>query len=85
MDVLHYLASDSNYKLFIAVTKESDKISTKSSSAKDIDEIKVEPDDFHDSMVDVSEQVENSYYCSELSQNVHKFGEKVSGSYNYRK
>ena len=44
----YFLASDINYKLFVAGTKESDKII-------------YEPDNFHDCMVDVSEQIENKY------------------------
>ena len=62
----------------------SDKVSTKQSSIGDGAEIKLESDDFHDSMVDVSEQIENKSDSSVLSQNVEKFSENVSGSLNYK-
>ena len=80
MFVSHCLVYDNYSKLFIAVTKESDGISTRS-PPKNVFEIKLEQNDIHDSMVDLSEQIENNYDCTELSQNVHRFGEKVSGSY----
>ena len=81
MVVSHYFAYDSNSKLFIAVTKESDKISTRLPSNEDVFEIKLEQNDIHDSMVDLAEQVENNFDCTKLSQNIYRFGEKVSGSY----
>ena len=71
MVVSHYLAYDSYSNLFIAVTKESDEISTRSPSNEDILEIKLEPGDFCNSIVNVSEQ------------NVDKFGDILSGSYCY--
>ena len=83
MVVSHYLAYDSYSNLFIAVTKESDEISTKSPSNEDILEIKLEPDDFCNSIVNVSEQIENNSDCTELAQNVDKFGGILSGSYCY--
>ena len=80
------LATDNQSTLFIAEsnTKESDKFSAKSLSNEDISEFKLEPDDFYDSMVAVSEQIENNSVSSELSQNVEIFGENVSGSYYYK-
>ena len=63
---------------------ESDKINTKSSYVESIPNIKLEPDNFHDSMVDVSEQTENTCNSSESSQNVHKFPENVLGNYYYK-
>ena len=74
-----YLSNKNNHHLFVAATKESDKITTKSSNNEDGAEIKLEPDEFHDSMVDVSEQIENKSGSSELSPNVVKFDENVSG------
>ena len=59
---------------------ESDKISTKLPSDQDLTGIKLEPDDVHESMVDISEQIENKSDDSELSQNVDNFGENVAGS-----
>ena len=59
---------------------ESDKISTKLPSDQDLTVIKLEPDDVHESMVDISEQIENKSDDSELSQNVDNFGENVAGS-----
>ena len=70
-----------NSKLFVAVTKESDKITTKSSVNEHQGEIKLEPDDFHGSMVDVSEEVEDKSDSSDISQNVNKISENVSGRY----
>ena len=78
------IAPDSNCKLFIAVTMESDKISTKSSSVEDFPEIKLEPDDINDSMVDVSEGIENNSENSELLRNVGVVGLNVSGTYYYK-
>ena len=74
-----------NSKLFVAVTKESDKITTKSSVNEYQGEIKLEPDDFYGSMVDVSEQNEDESDSSDLSQNINKIGENVSGRYYYKK
>ena len=48
-------------------------ISTNLSSNEDIVEIKFEPDEFHDSINDIPEQIENKSDSSELSQNVEKF------------
>ena len=48
---------------------------------EDVFEIKLEQNDIHDSMVDLAEQVENNSDGTELSQNVYRFGENVSGSY----
>ena len=79
------LSPESNYELFIAVTAESHKFSTKFTSNEDVSEIKLEPDDFNGSMVDVSEQIENNFNCSELSENVHKFGENILGNSYYKK
>ena len=56
---------------------ESDKIRSKYSSAEDLSQVKLEPDRFVDSMVDVSEQTDNK---SELSQNFGMISEIVSGS-----
>ena len=70
-----------NSKLFIAVTKESDVITTKSTVNEHQDEIKLEPDYFYGSMVDVSEQIEDKSDSSELSQNVDKLSENISGRY----
>ena len=67
-------------KLFIAVTEVTDRVSTKSPSDEDITDVKFEPDNFIDSMIDVSEQIENRSDSSILSQNVEKFGEAVTGS-----
>ena len=49
----------------LGVTTESGIVNTKSPSAEYLAEIKLEPDNFVDSMVD----------------NVHEFGENLSGSY----
>merc|ERR1719466_619592 len=61
-----------------AVTKESDKIRTKPSFNEDGTEIKLEPDNLNDSMVDASKQIENKSDNSELSQNVEIFDEHLS-------
>ena len=47
-------------------------------------DIKVESDDFHDSMVDVSKQIENNSDNSELSQNLDKFDENIASRYYYK-
>ena len=60
-------------------------ISTKPPSVEYQTEIKFEPDHFQGSMVDGSEQIENTTDNSELSQNVDKFGENLSGTYCYKK
>ena len=78
------IAPGSNCKLFIAVTMESDKISTKSSSVEDFPDIKLEPDDLNDSMVDVSKQIENNSENTELLRNVDIFGQHESGIYYYK-
>ena len=65
---------------------ESDKISTKSTSNKNVAEIKLELDDFNSSMVDefnncmVSAQIENNCKISELLQNIDQFGGIISSS-----
>ena len=60
-------------------------MSARSSSNEGIVVIKLEPDDLHDSMVDVSEQIENNSDTSELLQNVDKCCENESDSYYYKK
>ena len=78
---INYLATDTNYKLFVAVTNECSETSNKSSTSENLDQVKLEPDEFHDSMVDISEQIENKSENYESSQNLGKFGENASGSY----
>ena len=78
------LAPDNNHKLFVAVTKESGKINSKSSYNDDVADTNYGPDDFHDSIVDVSEQTENNFGRPQLSQYVGTFDENVSGSYFYK-
>ena len=76
-----------NYKIFVAVTKESDKIITKSTSNEDVPEIKLEPDGFHDSMVDVSEGIDNNSDSFELISTFKAIeGQKynVSGKFYYK-
>ena len=80
-----YFTPDSNYISFIGVTKESDKISTKSSNEENFDEFILELGDLHDSIVDVPEQFENKSDSFELSQNVEKFGKNISGRYYYKR
>ena len=75
----------SNYKSFIDLTEGSNKINTNSSSNEDGADIKLEPDDIHDSIVDVSEQIENNSVNSQLSQNVNTFGKNLSGNYCSKK
>ena len=72
------LTAYTNYKLFIAITKESDKTNTKSSINESVAAIKVEQHDYHDSIVDISEPDNKS----ELVQHV---CEIVSDSYYYKK
>ena len=45
----------------------------------DFAEIKLEPEDMHDSIVDVSEQIENNYDRSEITQNVERSGQRRAG------
>ena len=77
----YYLTPDSNSKLIVDVTKKSDTVSTNSRYNEDPTEIHVSSENIHDSMVDVSEQIANRSYSSELSQSVEKYGENLSGSY----
>ena len=63
---------------------QSDEISTKSSYIENISEIKLEPGDVHDLMVDVSEQIDNKSDSSELSKNVDNISENVLGSYQFK-
>ena len=72
---------------FVAVTKESDKTTTNSTSNEDVSEIKLEPDGFHDFMVDVSEGNDNNSDSFELITIFKAIdGEKdnVSGRFNYK-
>ena len=78
------LITNCNSNFCIDVTKESNKIRTKPSSNEDSTEIKLEPDDLNDSMVDASEQIENKSDSSELSQNVEIFDEHLSGNFYYK-
>ena len=78
----YYLTPDSNSKLIVDATKNSDKTSTNYLSNEDTAEINIAHDNFHDSMVGVSEQIANRYYSAELSQNVEKYGEHLSGTFN---
>ena len=80
----YYLTPDSNSKLLVDITKESDKLSTKS-SIKYLAENNLDSDDFHGSMVDVSDQIKNNSDSFELLQNVEQFGENVSGTYYCKK
>ena len=80
----YYLATDSNCILFVAVANEFGKTSTKSSTNEDRTGIIIDPNDFHDSMVDVSEEIGNKSDNSKLS-NVDKFSEHLSGRYYYKK
>ena len=43
--------------------------------------IKVEPDDFHDSVLNVSEQIESTSNTSELSQTNDKYSLKKTGEF----
>ena len=85
MGISYYLTLDSKSKLFIAVRKESQNISTKLSTIGDLLEAKLEPDEFHNSMVDVSKQIKNKSDSFELSQNVNNFDENVLGCCYYKK
>ena len=67
--------------MLLGVTEESGRISTKSPSVEYQAEVKLETDDFQGSLVDASEQIENRSDSSELSQNVDKLGEHLSGTY----
>ena len=70
-----------NYKLFVAVTNKSDETRTRSSTIENLAPIKLaESDDFHDSMMDVSEQPDGP----QLSRNVGTFGGNSPGSYFYK-
>ena len=69
----------------LGVTTESGIVNTKSPSAEYLAEIKLEPDNFQSSTVDVSEQIENKSYSSDYSQNIDKIGENLSGIYYYKK
>ena len=69
--------------MFIVYTNECDNISTNLSVNEKFGKIKLEPDNFHDSMVDLSETIENNSDSSEVVQNVDKLCENVSGSYYY--
>ena len=77
----YYLTPGTNSKLVVDVTKKSDKTSINSPCNENYAEINVQPYDFHDYMVDVSQQIENRYGSYELSQNIEKYGENLSGSY----
>ena len=46
-------------------------------------EIKLEPDDFHDSIVNISEQTEATSDISELSQNIEKSRKSKTGKFCY--
>ena len=47
----------------------------------DFAEIKLEPDDMHDSMVDVAEEIENNSGGSESTQHVDRSGELLTGKF----
>ena len=68
----------------MAVTEASDKVSVKPPSNEDAGKIKLEPNGFNDSMVDVSEQIEYKSDITELSQNVDNVGVNVSGNFYYK-
>ena len=80
---IYYLTPESNSKLFVDVTKESNKISVKSSVNEDGAEIKLEPEEVHYSVEDVSEQIENKSKSFVLSQNIDNLCVNVSGGFYY--
>ena len=79
-----YLVPDINsILLFVANTKESQQLSESPyNSTEDLVEIKMEPDDFHHSNSNVSEQTDTKKHTEsfELSQNGDQPGENVTGS-----
>ena len=80
---IYNLTPESNSKLFVDVTKESDKISVNSSVNEDGTEFKLEPEEVHHSVEDVSEQIENKSKSFVLSQNIDNLCVNVSGGFYY--
>ena len=71
------LVTDFINKIVLAVTTESQRVRTE--APVDFAEIKLEPDDMHDSTVDVSKQIGNNSDRTELTQHVDISGELRAG------
>ena len=77
---MNYQITDSNNKLFAAVTKKSQKVSAGSAMSDDLVEMKIEPDEFLESSV--SGQIEGPDSSdSENSQNVDNHGLPITISF----
>ena len=74
-----FLAFDWHFNIFTVVTNESDKTSTKSSNNEDVSEIKLEPNDLYDPMIDVAEQIGSRSCSSASSQIADKASKNVAG------
>ena len=80
---IYNLTPESNSKLFVYVTKESNKISVKSSVNEDGAEINLKPEEVYHSVEDVSEQIENKSKSFVLSQNIDNLCVNLSGGFYY--
>ena len=70
------------YIYFKDETKSSSEVVIGNSVNNELTEIKLEPDDFQESIVNISEQTESTSDNSELSQNIDKFSNSKTGKFS---
>ena len=71
----------SEYIYILDATKNSSKVVIETSVNNELNEIKLEPDDFQDSILNISEQTEATSDTSELSKNIDSSCKSKTGKY----
>ena len=79
--VFYLLVTDFINKIVLAVTTELQRIRTEAPVRADLTEIKLEPDNVHDSLSNVSQQIENNCDRAKFTQNVDRSGELRTGKF----
>ena len=75
----YLLLPDFKQKIVLDLIKESLKTRTKHLLNEDLIEVKLEPDDLHDSIVNISKHTKTISNNSELFQNIFKSGNLMTG------